>query len=144
MPKAVLRPHRRAAALPARPFDSLLQRNSPLGERCGFTTEIFKQERSFQEVHMNNSLRGRMGSYQPAGARRPLRVLPSCLVGCCVPYIGFFHLSQQHSTVTHLSKRKKNSTPVNQSRFSGNCESISVANARLNPFTLQVVLQGPL
>lgn len=49
---------------------------------------------------MGNSLRGEMGSHPPTvpgGPRSP----------SCVPYIGFFHLSQQHGTVTHLSKGKK-------------------------------------
>lgn len=35
-------------------------------------------------------------------ARGPLTVLPHS--PSCVPYIAFFHLSQQHLTVTHLSK----------------------------------------
>lgn len=35
------------------------------GELSGFVTQTFKQERSFQEVHMGNSLRGEMGSHPP-------------------------------------------------------------------------------
>lgn len=49
---------------------------------------------------MGNSLRGEMGSHPPTDARRALGALPACPT-------GFFHLSQQHGTVTHLSKEKK-------------------------------------
>lgn len=41
------------------------------GMVSGFTTETFKQERSFREVHVNNSLREEMGSYQPTVPHGP-------------------------------------------------------------------------
>ena len=42
------------------------------GELSGFITQTFKQERSFQEVHMGNSLRGEMGSHPPTVPGGPL------------------------------------------------------------------------
>lgn len=72
-------------------------RLAPDGRPLSCSTELFKQEHSFQEVHRNNQLRGEMGSYQALCQKAPHSL-------SCVPYIGFFHLSQHYPTVTHLSK----------------------------------------
>lgn len=90
---------------------------------------------------MNNSQTDKMGSYQPGGARRSLGVLPPCRVGCCVPYIGFFHLSQQHWTVTHLSKRRKNSTHVSQPTFYDNWKSRCYGRQVKSIYTSSCILQ---
>lgn len=89
------------------------------GEVYGFTTETFKQERSFREVHVNNSLREEMGSYQPTVPHGPSeyflralhRIFPSVTT------------LDRDTFIQTEEKREKNSARVNQSNFSDNWKS---------------------